>query len=122
MLFLFMKKLLFFFLLFWHIIANSQQLSKDAKFGLVTISTGSSDDAIYQIWGHTVLHLSDPVNGINECYDYGSFSFDQPGFVIKFLKGTLPYQMAKYTYDDWQGRYEDKISFRRVSLLFGVLF
>ena len=32
------------------------------------------------------------------------------------------YQGAKYIYDDWQGRYEDKMSFRRVSVLFGVLF
>jgi sRNA-binding regulator protein Hfq len=32
------------------------------------------------------------------------------------------HQMAKYTYDDWQGRYEDKMSFRRISILFGVLF
>jgi sRNA-binding regulator protein Hfq len=32
------------------------------------------------------------------------------------------YQRAKYTYDDWQGRYEDKMSFRRVSVMFGVLF
>lgn len=71
-----------------------QKLSKEAKFGLVTISAGSSTDEIYQIWGHTVLHLNDPVNGINECYDYGSFNFNQPNFIGKFLQGTLPYQMT----------------------------
>lgn len=32
------------------------------------------------------------------------------------------HQGAKYTYDDWQGRYEDSMAFRRVSLLFGILF
>ncbi|MFT5834185.1 MAG: sRNA-binding regulator protein Hfq [Cognaticolwellia sp.] len=32
------------------------------------------------------------------------------------------YQRATFTYDDWQGRYEDKISFRRISMRFGVLF
>jgi hypothetical protein len=103
-----MKTLHLIFLFFVHFIINAQELSKDAKFGLVTVSTGSSDDAIYQIWGHTVLHLSDPINEINECYDYGSFSFDQPGFVIKFLKGTLPYQMAKYDFPMFINHYKNK--------------
>jgi hypothetical protein len=88
--------------------SKAQQLSPEAQFGLVTVSTGSSSDAIYQIWGHTVLHLSDPVNGINECYDYGTFSFDQPGFVLKFLRGTLPYTMAKYDFNAFIDHYKYK--------------
>ena len=103
-----MKKLLLLILLVGAFGSKAQQLSKEAKFGLVTVSTGSSDDAIYQIWGHTVLHLNDPVNGINECYDYGTFSFDQPGFVIKFLKGTLPYKMAKYDFQPFIDHYKYK--------------
>ncbi|MCP9757039.1 DUF4105 domain-containing protein [Lacihabitans sp. CCS-44] len=103
-----MKKLLLLILLFAAFESIAQQLSKEAKFGLVTVSSGSSDDAIYQIWGHTVLHLMDPVNGINECYDYGSFSFDQPGFVVKFLRGTLPYKMAKYDFQPFIDHYKYK--------------
>jgi hypothetical protein len=103
-----MKKLLLLIFLISSIGGKAQQLSAEAKFGLVKVSTGSSDDAIYQIWGHTVLHLNDPVNGINECYDYGTFSFDQPGFVIKFLKGTLPYQMAKYDFQTFIDHYKYK--------------
>lgn len=103
-----MKKLLLIIFLFVAFGSRAQQLSKEAKFGLVTVSTGSSDDAIYQIWGHTVLHLNDPINGINECYDYGSFSFDQPGFVVKFLRGTLPYKMAKYDFQPFVEHYKYK--------------
>lgn len=102
-----MKKLLTLILIAWAFTTNAQILSKEAKFGLVTVSTGSSDDAIYQIWGHTVLHLNDPINGINECYDYGTFSFDQPGFIVKFLKGTLPYQMAKYDFQTFIQHYKN---------------
>jgi hypothetical protein len=103
-----MKKILLFICLVVAFGSQAQQLSKEAKFGLVTVSTGSSEDAIYQIWGHTVLHLNDPVNGINECYDYGTFSFDQPGFVVKFLKGTLPYKMAKYDFQPFIDHYKYK--------------
>jgi hypothetical protein len=103
-----MKKLLLILLMLAAVASQAQQLSKEAKFGLITVSTGSSDDAIYQIWGHTVLHLSDPVNGINECYDYGTFSFDQPGFIVKFLKGTLPYKMEKYDFQMFIDHYKFK--------------
>jgi Domain of unknown function (DUF4105) len=92
-LFFIMKKLLL--LLFsFPLTIFGQALSPGATFGLVTISEGSSEDAIYQIWGHTVLHLRDTEKGIDECYDYGTFNFNQPNFVGKFLKGTLPYQMS----------------------------
>ncbi|NBA84156.1 DUF4105 domain-containing protein [Emticicia sp. CRIBPO] len=105
-----MKKLryLFSFLLLGALNSQAQQLSKEAQFGLVTISRGSSEDAIYQIWGHTVLHLNDPVNGINECYDYGSFTFDQPGFILKFMRGTLPYKMAVYDFRTFIDHYKYK--------------
>jgi hypothetical protein len=103
-----MKKIILFFFLVIGFGAYSQTLSDQARFGLVTVSPGSTNDAIYQIWGHTVLHLYDPVNQINECYDYGTFSFNQPGFVIKFLRGTLPYQMAKYDFGPFVDFYRIK--------------
>lgn len=102
-----MKKLFVFLIILGSFGLSAQKLSEKAQFGLVTISPGSSDDAIYQIWGHTVLHLRDPENNINECYDYGTFSFDQPGFVVKFLKGTLPYQMAKYDFQLFVDHYKN---------------
>lgn len=32
------------------------------------------------------------------------------------------YQKAEFTFDDWQGRYEEKIDFKRISFRLGVLF
>jgi hypothetical protein len=89
-----MKKIIIFILFFSSLASAQVQLSPAAKFGLVNVSTGSEHDQIYQIWGHTVLHLKDSLNGINECYDYGTFNFNQPNFIGKFLQGTLPYQMT----------------------------
>jgi Domain of unknown function (DUF4105) len=101
-----MKKFLVFFL-FVSLKISAQNLSPQAEFGLVTISPGSTNDAIYQIWGHTVLHLKDSVNNINECYDYGSFNFDQPNFIGKFLQGTLPYKMTIVDFDKLVNHYRD---------------
>ncbi len=102
-----MKKILF-LLLFSSLNSWSQTLSEEAEFGLVTVSPGSTHDAVYQIWGHTVFHLKDPKNGINECYDYGTFNFNQPNFIGKFLKGTLPYHMAIIDYDLFVNHYLQK--------------
>ncbi|MFK7948395.1 MAG: hypothetical protein AB8G11_12465 [Saprospiraceae bacterium] len=32
------------------------------------------------------------------------------------------FQQASFTFDDWQGRYQDDVNFRRISVRFGVLF
>lgn len=32
------------------------------------------------------------------------------------------FQNASFVFDDWQGRYQDDVSFRRISIRFGVLF
>jgi Domain of unknown function (DUF4105) len=104
-----MKKL-FILLLFLTLKINAQSiaLSPDAEFGLLNISPGSTHDAVYQIWGHTVLHLRDPKNGINECYDYGTFNFNQPNFIGKFLQGTLPYKMTVVDFDLLVNHYQQK--------------
>jgi Domain of unknown function (DUF4105) len=104
-----MKKL-FILLLFltFKINAQSIALSSEAEFGLLNISPGSTHDAVYQIWGHTVLHLRDPKNGINECYDYGTFNFNQPNFIGKFLQGTLPYNMTIVDFDLLVNHYQQK--------------
>jgi Domain of unknown function (DUF4105) len=95
-----MRKLFVFLFFFTYTLqAQNTSLSPDAEFSLLNISPGSTHDAIYQIWGHTVLHLRDPQNGINECYDYGTFNFNQPNFIGKFLQGTLPYKMTIVDFD-----------------------
>lgn len=32
------------------------------------------------------------------------------------------FQKASFTFDDWQGRYQDDVNFRRISVRFGVIF
>lgn len=69
----------------------AQPLSPEAKVSLITVSPG---EELYSSFGHNALWVSDPVLGIDRVYNYGTFDFRTEGFYIKFLRGTLPYQLS----------------------------
>ncbi len=71
-------------------------LSKNAQISLLTFDPGSE---IYSIWGHTAIRIKDPEKNIDDVYNYGTFDFDQPGFLWKFLKGKLNYSLSYDPYD-----------------------
>ena len=70
----------------------SQQLSPEAHLSLITYGPG--DDDISSAFGHTEIRLVDPLLGIDQNYSYGGFNHTAQGFILKFLRGTLPYYIA----------------------------
>lgn len=70
---------------------TAQTLSPNAKVSLLTIGPGGE---LYSSFGHSVLWISDPERQLDRAYNYGSFSFETGNFYIKFLRGTLPYQLT----------------------------
>ncbi len=71
-------------------------LSGKAEISLLTFDPGTE---VYSVWGHTAIRIKDPASNIDEVYNYGTFDFDQPGFVWKFLKGKLEYFLSHDPYD-----------------------
>ncbi|MCF0073205.1 DUF4105 domain-containing protein [Dyadobacter sp. CY261] len=71
--------------------AQFTTLSPSAKISLVTIAPGQE---LYSGFGHSVLWVNDPVTGIDRAFNYGTFSFQEGNFYIKFLRGTLPYSIS----------------------------
>jgi len=66
-------------------------LSPDTKVSLVTVGPGNE---LYSGFGHSVIWISDPRQGVDRAYNYGTFSFETGNFYIKFLRGTLPYSLS----------------------------
>ncbi|MEL6823056.1 MAG: DUF4105 domain-containing protein [Calditrichota bacterium] len=62
---------------------------------MLTISPG---DELYMGFGHSAVRVVDPQNRLDRIYNYGTFSFDEPGFYIKFCRGQLDYQLSAYDY------------------------
>lgn len=88
-----MKNLLLLFLTVFAFNSHNAQLSEDSKVYLLTCAVG---DEIYEQFGHSAIRISDPVNGIDLCYNWGMFEFgdDEFEFNMKFTKGSLDYFMA----------------------------
>lgn len=70
---------------------SAQTLTKEAKVSLITVSPG---EELYSSFGHNALWISDPMQGIDRVYNYGTFDFRTEGFYLKFIRGTLPYQLS----------------------------
>lgn len=89
-----MKKFLFFLLI---TIAAKGQLSSNAEVVLVTVAPGTE---LHSAFGHTILWVNDPTNGIDRAYSYGTFDFSTENFYLKFLMGTLPYTISVHSMQD----------------------
>ena len=85
------KTLLLALFIFPTALSYAQTLSKDAKVSLITVSPG---EELYSSFGHNALWVSDPNLNIDRVYNYGTFDFRTDNFYVKFLRGTLPYQLS----------------------------
>ncbi len=71
-------------------------LSDSVRVSLLTMLPG---DEVYSLFGHSTLRIADPASGIDRTYNYGTFSFDQPFFVLRFLRGSLDYILDTAPFD-----------------------
>ncbi|MBP5260246.1 MAG: DUF4105 domain-containing protein [Paludibacteraceae bacterium] len=62
-------------------------LSDRAEISLLTCSPG---DEIYELFGHTGIHVYDP-EAFDVVVNYGLFDFDQENFIGRFVKGQTDY-------------------------------
>ncbi len=60
---------------------------------LVTIGPGRR---IWERFGHNALLVRDTLRGIDRAYNYGMFSFEQEGFLKRFVQGEMQYWVAAF--------------------------
>ena len=69
-------------------------LSPAARVSLITYGPGQED--ISSVFGHTEIRIQDPATGFDRNYSYGGFDYAADYFVLKFLRGTLPYRVSAH--------------------------
>ncbi len=89
-----MKKILVFLLLS---IPMFGQLSPNSSISLITVAPGTE---LYARFGHSIILIQDPNQGLDKAYSYGTFDFNTENFYWKFLKGTLPYTISANQFQD----------------------
>lgn len=73
------------------------------RFSLITCDAG---DDLYTIWGHTAIRVIDSVHQTDRVYNYGSFDFETPNFLAKFMRGDLKYFISADTYANFLYEYQ----------------
>lgn len=97
-----MKKILLLFLSLLSLSLNAQVLSDDATASVLTCGPGAD---FYTTFGHSAIRISDPANGLDVVYNYGTFDFDTPNFYWVFTRGRLDYQLSRTTFEDFMYEY-----------------
>ncbi len=70
---------------------HSQKLSKTAEISLLTCNPGED---LYSVFGHNAIRIKDTEKNIDWVYNYGTFSFKEPNFYVKFVRGKLNYLLT----------------------------
>ncbi len=78
------------------------RLSDKAEISVLTCSAGEN---LYSSFGHTAIRVYDPIVGLDETYNYGTFSFRTEGFYIKFLRRTLDFKLDRTSYEYFEKTY-----------------
>ena len=74
------------------VVASAQEIS------LLTIAPG---DMVYDTYGHSALRVNYPDRDMDLVYNYGLYDFNTPGFVMKFMRGKLLYQVGAHRYNNF---------------------
>ncbi|MEO7962437.1 MAG: DUF4105 domain-containing protein, partial [Gemmatimonadaceae bacterium] len=71
----------------------SAEPGAELEMYLMTMGQG---DEIWERFGHNALGIRNRSTGEDLVYNWGMFSFEQPGFVPHFLRGLMTYWMAPF--------------------------
>ena len=69
----------------------------------ISLLTCSPGDELYSTFGHTAIRVRDTAFDI--VFNYGTFDFDDPNFLMKFVRGRLPYSLSVEYYTDFRNAY-----------------
>jgi hypothetical protein len=71
----------------------------------ISIITCGPGDELYSLFGHTAIRVIDSSTRTDIVYNWGGFTFDQPNFYLKFLRGQLLYYSSAAAFPDFMYEY-----------------
>lgn len=80
----------------------SSQLSSNATISILTCRSG---DSIDNMFGHTAIRIVDPATQKDEIFNFGIFSFEEPNFTMKFMRGKLLYSLGRSSFNRFLSTY-----------------
>ncbi len=81
------------------------QLSAYSEVSILTIGPGAS---LNDAFGHSAIHIKDPMYRLDIVYDYGRYDFETEGFYLNFAKGKLNYEIGSANYKSIVSYYKNQ--------------
>ena len=72
----------------------------------ISLLTCDPGEQIYSSFGHSGIRVLDLTSGRDMVFNYGTFDFGAPNFVLNFAGGRLDYYLSVSTYDRFMAEYE----------------
>ncbi|HEX6430973.1 MAG TPA: DUF4105 domain-containing protein [Niastella sp.] len=90
---------------FFFLPAAAQTDTSHLRISLLTCSPGAE---LYSTFGHTAIRVTDSARGIDWVYNYGTFDYEDPAFLMKFTKGIMEYALSNYSFQEFLQEYQSE--------------
>jgi hypothetical protein len=85
--------------------AVPRHLSAQTTVSVLTCAPGSET---YALFGHSALRITDPLRGLDQVYNYGTFDFETPYFYWRFMRGDLRYFLSVSSFASFLAAYQQE--------------
>lgn len=97
-----MRRYLLLLWVFWNMLSMRAASMDNVRISLMTCAPGSE---IYALFGHSAIRYENPDKQEDWVFNYGMFSFKDPNFVMRFVKGETDYQLGVMPFRYFQAEY-----------------
>ena len=95
-------------LLLFGLFTSNQIIAQDnTKAALqISILTCAPGEDVYTAWGHTAIRIIDSAKQTDVVYNFGTFDFNTPNFLVEFVKGNLNYFLSADDFQNFIAEYQ----------------
>jgi len=95
-------------LLLFGLFTSNQLIAQDSTKAALQISilTCAPGEDVYTAWGHTAIRIIDSSKQTDIVYNFGTFDFDTPNFLVEFVKGNLNYFLSVDYFQNFIAEYQ----------------
>ena len=95
-------------LLLFGLFTSSRLVAQDSTKAALQISilTCAPGEDVYTAWGHTAIRIIDSAKQTDVVYNFGTFDFDTPNFLVEFVKGNLNYFLSAANFQNFILEYQ----------------
>jgi hypothetical protein len=102
---MFLRRIILFSVLLPSLFRVCAQQLDSIRASLITCSPGQE---VYALYGHTALRIQNYTTGQDIAFNYGVFSFKQPHFIWRFVRGQCDYMVVPIPWKYFTREYEER--------------